>query len=90
MSSLSVSMSEHESESLPAPRDTTGVSDTAKLKRKRSATMSRDEFKLISQSINEIRCMVRSTTDLLEKFKVAVSKPLAPLPVKKPKLSSYV
>jgi dihydroneopterin aldolase len=89
MSSLSVSMSEHESESLPAPRDT-GVSDTSKLKRKRSATMSRDEFKLISQSINEIRCMVRSTTDLLEKFKVAVSKPLAPLPVKKPKLSSYV
>jgi PHD/YefM family antitoxin component YafN of YafNO toxin-antitoxin module len=62
-----------------------------KNKNKRSATlMSEDEFNMIKQSIQEVRIMVRSTTDLLEKFSEAISKPLVPTPKKKVKLSSYV
>jgi hypothetical protein len=58
-----------------------------KTSKKRKATrLSRADFKLLSESILEIRQIVRSTSDLVNKFREAVSKPLNP--VKKSRLSS--
>jgi len=55
---------------------------------KRRATFSSDLHGL-SESIKEVRKMVRETTELVAKFKEAVTRPPV-YPAKKPKLSSYV
>jgi hypothetical protein len=63
------------------------VTSKAKAKRKR-ATFSAKDLKSISEGIKEVRKMVRETTELVAKFKEAVSRP--PVLDKKAKLSSFM